>query len=50
MREDNNLSRDAISKRLGVSDSSVYRDIEKLKKLGKLERIGSDKGGYWKIK
>ena len=50
IKDDNNLSREAMSKRLGVSDSSVYRDIEKLKKLGKLERIGGDRGGYWKIK
>jgi ATP-dependent DNA helicase RecG len=50
INEDNNLSRDAISKHLKVSESSVYRDIEKLKKLGKLERIGGDKGGYWEIK
>ncbi|MDR0748208.1 MAG: putative DNA binding domain-containing protein [Tannerellaceae bacterium] len=50
IKEDNSLSRDAISKRLSISESSVYRDIEKLKKTGKLERIGGDKGGYWKIK
>ncbi|MPN30976.1 hypothetical protein SDC9_178447 [bioreactor metagenome] len=50
IREDNSLSREAISKQLKVSDSSVYRDIEKLKKIGKLERVGGNKGGYWKIK
>lgn len=50
IREDNSLSREAISKQLEVSDSSVYRDIEKLKKIGKLERIGGNKGGYWRIK
>lgn len=50
IRADNSLSREAISKHLEVSDSSVYRDIEKLKKIGKLERIGGNKGGYWKIK
>ncbi|MDD3333533.1 MAG: ATP-binding protein [Proteiniphilum sp.] len=50
IREDNSLSREAISKQLEVSDSSVYRDIEKLKKIGRLERIGGNKGGYWKIK
>lgn len=49
IREDNSLSREAISKQLEVSDSSVYRDIEKLKKIGVLERIGGNKGGYWKI-
>lgn len=48
--EDNSLSREAISKKIKVSESSVYRDIEKLKRIGKLERIGGNKGGYWKIK
>ena len=50
IRADNSLSREAISKQLEVSDSSVYRDIEKLKKIGKLEHIGGNKGGYWKMK
>ena len=50
IKEDNSLSRDVISKCLSVSDSSIYRDIEKLKKIGILERIGGNKGGYWKIK
>jgi ATP-dependent DNA helicase RecG len=44
------LSMEAISKQLKISVSSVYRDIEKLKKDGKLERVGGDKNGYWKIK
>jgi predicted HTH transcriptional regulator len=28
---------------------TVARDIEYLKGVGMLERIGPDKGGYWKI-
>jgi ATP-dependent DNA helicase RecG len=49
IREDNSLTRETISKNLKVSNSSVYRDIENLKKIGKLERIGGNKGGYWKL-
>jgi ATP-dependent DNA helicase RecG len=49
INEDNAISREAISKRLGVGDSSVYRDIKKLKKIGKLKRVGADRGGHWKV-
>ena len=28
---------------------TIYRDIEKMKKIGIAKRIGPDKGGYWKI-
>ncbi len=33
----------------GLSRRGVEWNIEKLKKQGKLKRIGSDKGGYWEI-
>ena len=32
-----------------VSTITVKRDIEKLKKQGKLQRIGDSKTGYWKV-
>jgi predicted HTH transcriptional regulator len=28
---------------------TIIRDIEKLKKIGVIKRIGPDKGGYWEI-
>lgn len=49
IRKDNKISREAMSRLLKVSESSIYRDIEKLKKIGVLERKGSTKGGYWQI-
>ncbi len=33
----------------GLSRRGVEWNIEKLKKQGKLKRIGPDKGGYWEI-
>lgn len=33
----------------GYSPSTIKRHIQELKKLGFLERIGSDKTGHWKI-
>lgn len=38
-----------LSVKLGVSLSTVKRKINSLKKNGVLERIGSDKAGYWRI-
>ena len=38
-----------LSKGLRISEKSVHVNIEKLKQKGLLKRIGSDRGGYWKI-
>lgn len=35
--------------KLNVSKSTVLREIKELKENGKLERIGKEKGGHWKI-
>ncbi|MBU0486862.1 MAG: HTH domain-containing protein [Bacteroidetes bacterium] len=33
----------------GVTERTVYRNIQKLKAQGIIKRIGPDKGGYWMI-
>lgn len=38
-----------IMKKLNVGRTTVTTDIRKLKEENKIERIGSDKKGYWKI-
>ena len=38
-----------ISELLNTSLSTVKRKIKNLKEQGIIERIGSDKTGYWKI-
>ena len=37
-----------ISEMMGMSEKSVYLNVEKLKQKGLIKRIGPDKGGYWK--
>lgn len=37
----------AKNREIGITIRSVERNLEKLKKLGLLKRIGPDKGGYW---
>ncbi len=38
-----------IAEVLGVSESTVRRSFRRLRELGFIERIGSDKAGYWRI-
>lgn len=38
-----------IAEVLGVSESTVRRSFRRLKQLGFIERIGSDKAGYWHV-
>lgn len=38
-----------IANVLGVSESTVRRAFRKLRKHGIIERIGSDKAGYWRV-
>lgn len=38
-----------LAKLLGLSDSLVRSQMERLKKLGSLRRVGPDKGGHWEV-
>lgn len=48
--KDNTLSQADIAKKLKVNESTVYRNMEKLKELDLLERQGSDKTGIWIVR
>ena len=43
------ISYDEMAKQLNKGRSTIRRSIQKLKDLKKLQRIGSDKSGYWKL-
>lgn len=49
IQQDNKITAREISERLKMSLSTVKRKIKELRDNGKLERIGSDKTGHWKI-
>ena len=49
IRQNNNITAIEISKLLNISLSTVKRKTKKLKEQNRIERIGSDKTGYWKI-
>lgn len=38
-----------IAQALGVSERTVRRSFKKLREYGFIERIGSDKAGYWSV-
>ena len=43
------ISQDKIAETIGITADGVFWNIKKLKAKGLIKRIGSDKGGYWKI-
>lgn len=43
---DKTLTRERLCDKTGMSDSTAKREIAYLKKMGMLERVGSDKTGY----
>jgi fido (protein-threonine AMPylation protein) len=49
IKQDNKITAVEISQRLSISLSTVKRKIKELKKNGRLDRIGSDKTGSWRI-
>lgn len=49
LRNNPYLSRRNIAKHLGITEGSVRHHLKKLKAQGLVERVGPDKGGYWKI-
>jgi len=49
IRDDAQITIEQMSKNLNISDRAIKKNIKKLKDRGLLERIGPDKGGYWKV-
>lgn len=47
--EDPAYTYQALADKLGIGRKAVFGRIKKLKEKGILERVGSDKTGYWKI-
>lgn len=49
IKEDNNLTQSQMAEKLNISVRQVSRRLRELKEKGVIERIGSDRKGYWKI-
>ena len=48
-KQNNKITAAEIGERLNISLRTAKRKIKVLKEKGTIERIGSDKTGYWKI-
>lgn len=48
--ENNKITALQLSERLNVSDKTIKRDLQNMCEASLIERIGSDKTGYWHIK
>ncbi|GHV30490.1 hypothetical protein FACS1894177_03160 [Bacteroidia bacterium] len=49
MKQNPNITIRQLIELIGIKERAIINNINKLKKSGLLERIGADKGGYWKI-
>lgn len=49
INKNNKISKRELSENIQLSKTAIDKNIDKLKDLGILERIGSDRGGYWRI-
>lgn len=49
MKANENITIAELTEAISVSSRSIERNIDKLKQEGKIDRVGADKGGYWKV-
>ena len=49
LKDNSKLTRDEMSKKVGVTTRTIQRTLDKLVNLHKLMRIGSKKVGYWEV-
>lgn len=49
MREDPGITKPLLASKLDASKSGIDRAIASLKSSGRLERVGSNKAGYWHV-
>ena len=49
INEDNYISAARIAAKLSIAQRTAQRDLDRLKQLKHITRIGHEKGGYWKI-
>lgn len=50
LRNDNSLTASKISEMISQSSRNIQRIMDSLRNKGLIERIGSNKSGYWKVK
>lgn len=49
LKEKPQMTRKELAETLKINTSAIQKHIQKLKQLGIIERVGSDKKGFWRI-
>jgi predicted HTH transcriptional regulator len=49
LHDDVTITLDSLAELLRVSSKTIQRDLTKLRDQGRIERVGSDANGYWRI-
>ena len=49
IRKNPSMSRKDIADKLGINESAIQKHLDILKAKGVINRVGPDKGGYWKV-
>ena len=49
MKQDPYITTKQIADAVGLSIRGIEENIKKLKREGRIRRIGGDKGGHWKV-
>ena len=49
MKEQPSVSAEDLAMKVGINIRNVKRNLAKLKQMGIIERVGSDKNGSWKV-
>ena len=49
IRNNPNITKPRLAERLKLGKTTIDKGIAVLKKYGYIERIGSNKSGYWKV-
>ena len=45
----NDITQNALSEKLNIPLRTIKRAMQNLKNKGKIQRVGSDRKGYWKV-
>ena len=49
MRNNPNITKEELTKIIGISSTAIDKNISYLKTQGFITRVGSNKNGYWKV-
>jgi len=49
IKSNNRITQKELADKYRVNRETIKRDLNKLKKLGLVRRVGSDKTGYWEV-